>query len=74
MHDTEESEVLRPPPKKQKTKATGPEQELKVKSKAKPVAKETLRRYLGISKEEAGKRAKYHMNMMTRYMEDTDEE
>ena len=65
MHDTEESEVLRPPPKKQKTKAT---------SKVKPVAKETLRRYLGISKEEAGKRAKYHMNMMTRYMEDTDEE
>ena len=74
MHNTEELEVLRPPPKKQKIKATGLEQELKVKSKVKPIVKETLQRYLGILKEEAGKRAKYHMNIMTRYMEDTDEE
>ena len=45
-----------------------------MKSKVKPVVKETLRRYLGILKEEAGKRAKYHMNIMTRYIEDIDEE
>jgi hypothetical protein len=64
----EESQVSKPSPKKQKTKATEP--------KAGPVIKEktTLRKFLGISKEEARKQAKYHMSMASKLIEDSDEE
>jgi len=55
-------------PKKQKTKATAP------KEKPAPEGKMTLRKVLGISKEEARKYAKYHSNMASRYLEDSDEE
>ena len=70
--DTEESELPRPSPKKQKTKAESKRTEQKVK----PVPKEktTVRKTLGISKEEARKLAKHHMNMASKLMEDSDEE
>jgi hypothetical protein len=68
MQDTEESEVPKQSPKKQKTKAAAP--------KVKPVSHEkvTLRKSLGISKEEAWKLAKHHMSMVTKLLEDSDEE
>lgn len=66
--DTEEVEVPKPSSKKQKTKATEP------KAKATPTEKTTLRKTLGISKEEARKLAKHHMSMASKLMEDTDEE
>jgi hypothetical protein len=68
MQDTEEAEVPKPSPKKQKTKPTEP------KAKPTPTEKTTLRKTLGISKEEARKLAKHHMSMASKLMEDTDEE
>lgn len=66
------------PPKKQKTKVTEPKaiQPKPMKPKAEPVwsGKVTLRKSLGISKEEARKLAKHHMSMATKLMEDSDEE
>ena len=39
-----------------------------------PTGKVTLRKFLGVSKEEALKMAKQYMSMATKLMEDTDEE
>ena len=59
--------------KKQKTKAT---EAKPTKPKSAPVSSEkvTLRKSLGISKEEARKLAKHHMSVATKLMEDSDEE
>lgn len=73
--EQEEPDMPKPTPKKQKTKDT--EQKTKAtERKAKPVSggKVTLRQTLGISRDEARKLAKHHMNMATKLMEDTDEE
>lgn len=54
--------------KAKKLKPTNPEAE------AVPHRKVTLRKSLGVSKEEALKLAKYHMSIATKLMEDSDEE
>jgi hypothetical protein len=68
VSNMEEPAVPKQSPKKQKTKVT------ELKAKPASEGKETLRKTLGISKEEARKLAKHHMSMASKLMEDTDEE
>ena len=60
-------------PKPMKLKAV---EQKPIKLNAEPVLtrKVTLRKFLGVSKEEALKMAKQYMSMATKLMEDTDEE
>ena len=71
--DPDDTEVLEQSPKKQKTKAIEPKP-TKPKAEAVSGGKVTLRKSLGILKDEARKLAKHHMSMATKLMEDSDEE
>jgi hypothetical protein len=71
--DPDDTEAPEQSPKKQKTKATEPKP-TKPKAEAVSGGKVTLRKSLGISKDEARKLAKHHMSMATKLMEDSDEE